>query len=337
MPVPFQLFVHLICLCVFLKSAVDFLQGGDPDGTGRGGEGAFEREFRDEFHSQLRHDARGVLSMANSGPNTNGSQFFLLFDAAPHLDNKHTVFGRVVGGGEVLDAIEKVETVKSKVDVKPKDCPKKDILITAVTVFTNPFKDPFVPVDELTRKKDNEEAKAEEQVRKAAENFIASCHAAFLDLTVLDCCLFGFRFSCVPSQHEMGAWFSNPQAEGVKPAVSGSGPFKYLNLPKPAQAEAPKQSKRKGSPNAAEDTPAAATSHPALRAAAAASAASSAVAGSVISPGAPMDVAVTPFAASADEDERAFAAAARKRQQLAAQQPQHAGAGGATYGNFGNF
>jgi cyclophilin family peptidyl-prolyl cis-trans isomerase len=77
-------------------------QGGDPTGTGRGGPGY---SFRDEFSPNLRHDGSGVLSMANAGPNTNGSQFFLTFAATPHLDDKHTVFGRVVEGMEVLRSI----------------------------------------------------------------------------------------------------------------------------------------------------------------------------------------------------------------------------------------
>lgn len=76
-------------------------QGGDPTGTGRGGPGY---NFADEF-STRRHDAPGVLSMANAGPNTNGSQFFITFAPTPHLDGRHTVFGRVVEGLDVLDSI----------------------------------------------------------------------------------------------------------------------------------------------------------------------------------------------------------------------------------------
>jgi len=84
------------------------IQGGDPTGTGSGGESIWGKPFKDEPNSKLLHSGRGVVSMANSGPHTNGSQFFILYKSAPHLNFKHTVFGMVVGGLTTLSAMEKV-------------------------------------------------------------------------------------------------------------------------------------------------------------------------------------------------------------------------------------
>jgi len=104
------------------------IQGGDPTGTGMGGKSIYGGKFEDEFDSSLVHSAKGVLSMANSGPNTNGSQFFITLGPTPHLNGKHTVFGQVVDGMEVVDAIGSVRTGEQ-------DRPVKDVMILKSEVF----------------------------------------------------------------------------------------------------------------------------------------------------------------------------------------------------------
>jgi peptidylprolyl isomerase len=103
------------------------IQGGDPTGTGRGGKSVWQVPFEDEFSPDHRFDGKGILAMANAGPKTNGSQFFITLAETPWLNDRHTIFGRVVDGMDVVEAMGSVET-------GPGDKPIKDVQILSVSI-----------------------------------------------------------------------------------------------------------------------------------------------------------------------------------------------------------
>lgn len=143
---------------VFHRSIRHFmLQGGDPTGTGSGGDSYWGGTFKDEFRPQYSHTGRGVLSMANSGPDTNKSQFFITYRSCKHLDGKHTIFGKLVGGMDTLTALESVGTDN-------KDRPVEEIRLERATVFV----DPFGEVEEELKQKRAEELEKAAALKKPA-------------------------------------------------------------------------------------------------------------------------------------------------------------------------
>jgi len=116
----------------FHRVIKDFMiQGGDPTGTGRGGQSIYGKQFKDEISSHLKHTGAGVVSMANSGPNTNGSQFFVILKPTPWLDGKHTIFGRIYSGMSIIQRMGLVAT-------DDQDRPKNPLKILRATPLKGP-------------------------------------------------------------------------------------------------------------------------------------------------------------------------------------------------------
>ncbi|CAA7269581.1 unnamed protein product [Cyclocybe aegerita] len=124
--------------CIFHRNIRGFIvQTGDPTGSGKGGQSIWGSPFSDEIRSTLKFNARGVVAMANSGndSDSNKSQFFITYAKQPHLDGKHTIFGKVIDGADsTLDAIERVP-------VNNKNRPLNEIKLTSVTIHANPIAD----------------------------------------------------------------------------------------------------------------------------------------------------------------------------------------------------
>ncbi|OJJ80350.1 PPIL2 family peptidylprolyl isomerase [Aspergillus glaucus CBS 516.65] len=135
-------------------------QGGDPTGTGRGGESIWGKYFNDEFEGPLKHDSRGTLSMANKGKNTNSSQFFIAYRALPHLNNKHTIFGHII------DDPTPSSTTLNSLEMHPvnptTNRPTPDVRIKDVTIFVDPF-------EEFLKEKQTQEAIDKGQVPRTTE------------------------------------------------------------------------------------------------------------------------------------------------------------------------
>ncbi|KAF9790656.1 cyclophilin-like protein, partial [Thelephora terrestris] len=122
--------------CIFHRNIKTFMiQTGDPTGTGKGGHSIWAKPFEDEIRSTIKFNARGMVAMANSGPDTNKSQFFITYAKQPHLDGKYTIIGKVIDGADsTLDAMERVP-------VNNKNWPLNEIRLINITVHANPIAD----------------------------------------------------------------------------------------------------------------------------------------------------------------------------------------------------
>ncbi|BFZ05642.1 hypothetical protein BsWGS_08681 [Bradybaena similaris] len=120
--------------CLLHRNIPGFMvQTGDPTGTGKGGASIWGSKFEDEFRENLKHSTRGIVSMANNGPDTNASQFFITYSKQPHLDMKYTVFGRVIDGFDTLDSMEKIQVNEKNYK------PLAETRLREITIHANPI------------------------------------------------------------------------------------------------------------------------------------------------------------------------------------------------------
>ncbi|THH17390.1 hypothetical protein EW146_g3407 [Bondarzewia mesenterica] len=153
--------------CLFHRLVPGFMiQTGDPTGTGSGGQSYWGTPFRDEYDMKgaAKHDSRGIVAMANKGASTNGSQFYVTFKATPHLDRKHTVFGKLVGGEDVLNTLERLPLKDGT------ERPAKPVKITEVIIYQDPFEDYKTRLaKKLARKAEAEESARTHKVPEKKE------------------------------------------------------------------------------------------------------------------------------------------------------------------------
>ncbi|XP_026211791.1 spliceosome-associated protein CWC27 homolog isoform X2 [Anabas testudineus] len=150
---------------IFHRVVPEFIvQGGDPTGTGTGGESIYGRPFKDEFHSRLRFNRRGLVAMANAGPHDNGSQFFFTLGRADELNNKHTIFGKVTG-----DTVYNILRL-AEVDCDNDERPLNPHKIKTTEVLHSPFDD-IIPREKKKSKKDKDKEEGKKSQSKATKNF----------------------------------------------------------------------------------------------------------------------------------------------------------------------